>query len=110
MLKKFQNSDIFVNRIKTYPKVRVFTYSGSMYYNNNAIPNEGVELFKFLTQPEFPPPEECALLAENGYFLINEDNYYLINDNCGIEIPLNAFSTEEDETLITEDEQYILSE
>jgi hypothetical protein len=50
------------------------------------------------------------LLAENGYFLINEDNYYLINDNCGIEIPLNAFSTEEDEILITEDEQYILSE
>lgn len=108
MLKKFESSDIFVNRIKTYPKVRVFTYSGSMYYNNSAVSQDGVELFKFLTQPEFPYPDDCALLAENGYFLINEDNYYLINDNCGtVE---NVLLTEEGEPLITEDNLNLLNE
>ena len=49
-MKKFENSDIFINTIKTYPKVSIFTYSGSMYYNDNPTPNDGVELFDFLTQ------------------------------------------------------------
>jgi|688.fasta_scaffold589846_2 hypothetical protein len=51
MLKKFESSDIFVNRIKTYPKVRVFTYSGSMYYNNNTVSGSGVSIYNFLPEP-----------------------------------------------------------
>jgi len=31
---KFEASDIYHNRVKTYPKVDFFIYSGSIYYNN----------------------------------------------------------------------------
>jgi len=31
---KFKKDDLFYNRIKTYPKVEFFIYSGSVYYNN----------------------------------------------------------------------------
>ena len=31
---KFKENDILVNRIKAYPKVEFFIYSGSIYYNN----------------------------------------------------------------------------
>ena len=31
---KFEENDIFVNRIKAYPKVEFFIYTGSVYYNN----------------------------------------------------------------------------
>ena len=55
MLKKFQTSDVFINTIKTYPKVRIFTYSGSMYYSNSAVSDDGVKLFDFLMEPIAPP-------------------------------------------------------
>ena len=51
MLKKLESSDVFVNRIKTYPKVRIFTYSGSMYYNDSVVSGSGVKLFDFLMEP-----------------------------------------------------------
>jgi len=56
MLKKFENSDIFINRIKTYPKTRILTHSGSIYYNNsnNSI-EPGVSVSDFLMVPPLPP-------------------------------------------------------
>ena len=45
MLKKFEKSDVFVNVIKAYPKVRIFTHSGSMYYNNTDSGNVYVNNF-----------------------------------------------------------------
>jgi hypothetical protein len=52
MIKKFQNSDIFINTIKTYPKVSIFTYFGSMYYANSAVTTDGVKLYDFLMEPQ----------------------------------------------------------
>ena len=48
MIKKFQSSDIFINTIKTYPKVTIFIYSGSIVYNDTT--DKGVKLFDFLTE------------------------------------------------------------
>mgnify|MGYP003658243343 FL=1 len=31
---KFDNDDLLVNRVKTYPEVNFFFYTGSVYYNN----------------------------------------------------------------------------
>ena len=50
---KFEKDDIFNNRVKTYPEVRFFIYSSSVYYNNenqNAMnsntPNGYVNLYE----------------------------------------------------------------
>jgi hypothetical protein len=82
MLKKFNNNDIFVNKIKTYPKVRVFTYSGSMYYNNNSLTGSGVSLYDFLPEPQTlpgpPPVIEDVILLESGDNLVTEDGDNII--------------------------------
>lgn len=42
-MKEFKDSDIFVNRIKTYPKIQIFVHDGKIYYNKEK--NDGqVEL------------------------------------------------------------------
>lgn len=81
MLKKFESSDIFVNRVKAYPRVRVFTYSGSMYYNNNSIATDGVKINDFLFEPSgssgpIVPP--TTLSTEDGTYLLTEDGEFLI--------------------------------
>ena len=79
MLKKFNNSDIFVNKIKTYPKVRVFTYSGSVYYNNSPTTGSGVSLYDFLPEPQAPAPVlENLILLESGDNLVTEDGDNII--------------------------------
>ena len=79
MLKKFENSDLFVNRIKTYPKVRVFTYSGSMYYNNSSISEDGVKLYNFLMEPVATVPDTPVTIStEDGQFLLTEDGTFII--------------------------------
>lgn len=79
MLKKFEKSDIFVNVIKTYPKVRIFTHSGSMYYNNTDSGN--IYLNNFLSQePPVIPVEEVLITAENDDVLTTEDDDILIID------------------------------
>ena len=32
-MKEFKNEDLFVNRIKVYPKVKIFVHDGKIYYN-----------------------------------------------------------------------------
>jgi hypothetical protein len=76
-MKKFQNSDIFVNTIKAYPKVRIFTYSGSLYYNNGAVPNDGVKLFDFLITPG-PEAPATAIVTEDGQYLLSEDGQFIL--------------------------------
>lgn len=103
-MKKFNDSDIFVSTLKVYPKVKFFGYYGNIYCKNST--ETDTKLNDFLIT-KLPPPD-CAILAENSFFLQSQDGNYLIIDNCGT--PDNAFSTEEDDVLITEDEQYILNE
>jgi len=82
MLKKFESSDIFVNRIKAYPRVRIFTYSGSVYYNNDSISQDGVRLFDFLMEPVAgaPPSPVPAgvIITEDGEYLLTEDGTFII--------------------------------
>lgn len=80
MLKKFESSDIFVNRIKAHPKVRVFTYSGNVYYNNDSISQDGVRLFDFLMEPppEIIPAPAGTITTEDGIYLLTEDGTFLI--------------------------------
>lgn len=80
MLKKFEASDIFINRIKAYPRIRVFTYSGSMYYNNSAVSDDGVKINNFLMEPSFEQDlvPAGALSTEDGNFLLSEDGTFII--------------------------------
>jgi hypothetical protein len=79
MLKKFEKSDIFVNRVKAYPKVRVFTYSGSVYYNNDSISQDGVRLYDFLMEPVAPSPVPTTVLStEDGDYLLTEDGTFIV--------------------------------
>ena len=81
MLKKFESSDIFVNRIKAYPRVKVFTYSGSLYYNNDSFSQDGVRINDFLMEPVSvtPTPVPLTVLAtEDGQYLLTEDGTFII--------------------------------
>ena len=53
-MKKFKDGDIFVNSVKTYPKVKLFGYDGKIYINNTS--ETSVKLNDFLPEPPPPPP------------------------------------------------------
>lgn len=72
-MKKFTQNDIFVNTIKTYPKVRFFANDGNIYYNDTN--KTGVELGDFL-QPE--DIVDSIMLTEAGDILITETGDVLI--------------------------------
>jgi hypothetical protein len=81
MLKKFEENDVFVNRVKAYPRVRVFTYSGSMYYNNNSTSSDGVKLYDFLMEPSGsggPVVPPTTMTTEDGIYLLTEDGEFII--------------------------------
>jgi hypothetical protein len=82
MLKKFENSDLFINTIKAYPKVRIFTYSGSLYYNNNSVSQDGVRLFDFLMEPQAAGDvvPGNTLVTEDGVYLLTEDGTFIITE------------------------------
>lgn len=68
MLKKFNSNDIFLNRVKTYPKVSVLVHAGNIYYNDDA------KIYDFLPEPNI----SFAILNENGCYLLTEDGYYIL--------------------------------
>lgn len=83
MYKKFKESDIFLNRVKTYPKVEFFVNSGSVdsvYYNRtieppaSAVPDGHVDLNNFPNQIETPaaPVETFYVLAEDEDAIVTE--------------------------------------
>ena len=82
MLKKFESSDIFINRIKAYPRVKVFTYSGSVYYNNDSVSQDGVRINDFLMEPVSgsgaSPIPLTVLATEDGNYLLTEDGNFII--------------------------------
>lgn len=78
-MKKFERNEILNNTIKVYPKIKIFSYCGKHYYNNEA--ENGPLLNNFLTLEaevsEVPPgalqtESEQALLTEDGDFIIIE--------------------------------------
>jgi len=46
-MKKFSENEVFTSTLKVYPKVKIFVYSGSIYYNNTN--NVGPSLNEYLT-------------------------------------------------------------
>jgi hypothetical protein len=69
-MKKFEESDVFVNKIKAHPKVRFFVYAGRVFYDNTS--EEGIKL------NEYVPPETIALLTEAGLVLKTEDGDFIL--------------------------------
>jgi hypothetical protein len=61
-MKKFEEGDIFVNKIKTHPKVKFFCYDGKIYQNNTL--EESVILNNFLPEP--PASSVVASVVEDG--------------------------------------------
>jgi hypothetical protein len=79
--RELDSSAIFVNRIKAYPRVRVLTYSGSLYYNNDSFSQDGVKINDFLMEPTSvtPSPIPLTVLAtEDGQYLLTEDGTFII--------------------------------
>jgi len=70
-MKKFKDGDIFVNSVKTYPKVKLFGYDGKIYINNT---NEtSIKLNDFLPEPPEPPPPppptEAPPITTTNFFI-----------------------------------------
>lgn len=61
-MKKFEEGDIFVNKIKTHPKVKFFCYDGKIYQNNTL--EENIALNNFLPEP--PAPSVPISVVEDG--------------------------------------------
>jgi hypothetical protein len=64
-MKKFTGNDVFVNTIKTYPKVKIFVNNGEVYYNGTT--KNGPELNDYLE----PPPEDLPVVVNDGFEYIN---------------------------------------
>jgi hypothetical protein len=62
-MKKFTENEIFINTLKAYPKVKIFTYSGSMYYNGTV--KSGPQLNDFLIEPQVIITVPILLFAES---------------------------------------------
>lgn len=69
-MKKFEEGDIFVNRIKAYPKVKFVGYNGSIYINNET--NTELTLNSFIPEPPPPPPPtEAPPITTTNFFIYN---------------------------------------
>lgn len=72
-MKKFQNSEIFVNRIKAYPKVKIFLNNGKSYYNGDL--NDGNIYFQDILRDPLD-----AIATESEIFLITQYGNILITE------------------------------
>jgi hypothetical protein len=81
-MKKFQQKDIFTNTLKTYPKVKIFSSNGRIFYKS-------------------------VTTNENGPVI----NDFLLGLSSGDEIPVGTLFVESTpDPLITEDGEYIVIE
>lgn len=93
MLKKFRKNDIFINRIKAYPKVEFFVNSGSVdsvYYNRQIepsgsnIPDGHVGLYDLIKA--VPEVETTGSIDTNKILTEDSDNIATeVGDNLIIE-------------------------
>lgn len=98
-MKKFEDSDIFVNTIKTYPKVRVFSYRGRMFLNNTN--QDSVVLMDFLQGVD------DSILTEIYENLLTETGDFIIQNLGGIQ---NGILTESGIFIISENSQNLIVE
>lgn len=99
-MKKFKDGDIIYNAIKTYPKVRFFANSGSLYYNNSKNPGT---INDFLRIPEIQ--DQCLLLLENGGILLAENGNFIKQETC---LSDQCFlSSENNNIILTENTNFI---
>lgn len=76
-MKKFEENDIFINKVKTHAKVRFFCYRGKIYINNTQ--EENLKLNNFLqSSGSVTPSVDNIILLEDGNFLITEGGDYIL--------------------------------
>lgn len=73
-MKKFDKKDVFINTIKTYPKVKIFSNSGRFFYNSE---ENGPKLNAFLYHLDKGIPDG-AILLEDSDTLMTEDGDFII--------------------------------
>lgn len=74
-MKKFNNGDIFVNRIKAYPKIKLFLNDGKAYYNGEV--NDGnIYRQDILRDPldAIQTESEIFLITQYGNIIITEQD------------------------------------
>lgn len=81
-MKKFEQNDLFINKIRAYPKVSFFVYNGKVFYNNTG--KDFIELNSFLNvdldaAKQGPKPVETyIILTENSEYLKTEADENII--------------------------------
>jgi hypothetical protein len=67
-MKKFDQTDIFVNSVKTHPKVSLFGYNGRIIIDNTG--ETALKLNDFLpAPPPPPPPTEAPPITTTNFFI-----------------------------------------
>lgn len=72
-MKKFESGDIFVNRIKAYPKIKLFLNNGKAYYNGEV--NDGYIYHQNILRDPLD-----AIQTESEIFLITQFGTILITE------------------------------
>jgi len=75
-MKKFEEKDIFINKVKTHARVRFFCYNGKIYINNTE--EQNLKMNNFLQSSDNLNLPDNGILSEDGNFLITEDGNYIL--------------------------------
>lgn len=82
-MKKFEEKDIFINKVKTHAQVRFFCYNGKIYINNTQ--EQSLKMNNFLqSSDDRENIPDNVLLTEDGLLLLSEDGTYLLLENDSI--------------------------
>lgn len=76
-MKKFEQKDIFINKVKTHARVRFFCYNGKIYINNTQ--EQSLKMNNFLqSSDERGKIPDNVIISEDGNLLITEDGNYIL--------------------------------
>jgi len=80
---KFENNDVFVNSVKSYPEVQFYIYEGIAYYNLESPTAGGGARRSAGTMPAVPLYSPTASAGRPGYLSLYEENVDR-NGNSGL--------------------------